>query len=47
MDMDVGDDDVYVGFAPNELGIDGLVDEVAIWTRHLSEAEIGSLYPEP
>lgn len=44
-DMDTGDGDVYIGYAPNELGVDGLVDDVAVWTRRLTEVEIASLYP--
>jgi hypothetical protein len=35
---------IFIGWAENELGVDGLIDEVAMWTRILSETEIAALY---
>jgi hypothetical protein len=42
LELDSGS--IYIGWAPNELGIDGIIDEVAVWTRILSPAEIAALY---
>jgi hypothetical protein len=38
---------VWIGWSPTNAGVDGLIDEVAIWDRALSATEIAGLYPAP
>ena len=33
-----------IGFAPNNAGMDGIIDEPRIWNRALSATEIASMY---
>jgi Concanavalin A-like lectin/glucanases superfamily len=42
MEQDSGQ--VWIGWSPTNFGVDGLIDEVAIWNRALSPAEIAALY---
>jgi hypothetical protein len=42
MEQDTGS--VWIGWSPTNFGVDGLIDEVAIWNRALSPAEIAALY---
>jgi hypothetical protein len=43
-EMTTDDGDVWIGWAPTEPGVNGIIDDVAIWTRALDEAEIDVLY---
>jgi len=43
MERDTGA--VWIGWSPTNAGVDGRIDEVAIWNRALSAAEIAALYP--
>jgi hypothetical protein len=36
---------VWIGWSPTNAGVDGFIDEVAIWDRVLTPAEIAGLYP--
>jgi len=36
---------VWIGWSPTNAGVDGRIDEVAIWNRALTAAEITALYP--
>jgi hypothetical protein len=42
MEQDTGA--VWIGWSPTNAGVDGLIDEVAIWNRALSPSEIAALY---
>jgi len=43
MEEDTGP--VWIGWSPTNGGVDGIIDEVAIWNRALTPAEIAGLYP--
>jgi uncharacterized protein (TIGR03382 family) len=38
---------VWIGWSPTNNGVDGLIDEVAIWSRALAPAEQAALYVAP
>jgi len=42
MEQDGGS--VWIGWSPTNFGVDGIIDEVAIWNRALSAAEVATLY---
>lgn len=43
-EVELDEGKLFIGWATNELGIDGQIDEVAVWTRILSAGEIAQLY---